>query len=101
MTQPHEMSKIGSKRLGITLLALGLVVFAGSLAFWMYLVSYCGNYFSSQSARTFCLSYFTGNQLSQGGLANSLPLTIQFLMIPGLILVIGGVLLLARGYLRR
>jgi len=93
MTQP-------SKRLGIILLALGLIIFVGSLAYWMYLVSYCGNYFSSQGARTFCLSYFTENQLSEGGLANSLPLTVEFLMIPGLILAIVGVLLVARGYLR-
>src|SRR5207247_7940376 len=101
ITHSHEMSKLGTKRLGIILLALGVVIFVGSLAYWMYLVSYCGNAFSSTSTLTFCKSYFTDTQLSRGGLANSLPLTIEFLMIPGLILATGGVLLVARGYLRR
>ena len=90
-----------ARRLGITLLVLGLAFLIGGLVYWLYLVSYCGNAFSTQSTLNYCKSYFTVQQLTAGGLANSMPLLISLLLVPGLVFLTGGVALLVGSYIRR
>jgi uncharacterized membrane protein YphA (DoxX/SURF4 family) len=88
------------RRALILLLVVGVVLLVAGLAWWSYLVSACSNAFSSDATLSYCRGYYTNTQLITGGLANSVPLMVELVIVLGSILTTVGIVLLVGTWTR-